>query len=264
VAVDSGTNVYFNDGSSIIVRMTPAGVITTLAGQSGVTGTNDGTGSSARFNHPSGLAVDGATNVYVADSGNNTIRKITPQGVVTTLAGVAKVAGGYDGTNGTSSVGLFNGPRGVAVDEATNVYVADYNNHTVRRITPAGVVTTLGGLLNLPASADGAGNEARFYYPEGIAVANGVLYVADSYNDTIRRGIITQPVMVPSGIGFNDQHPVFSVVGLPGQPVVVQGTSNLVDWVPLWTNTIGYQALSFSDPRTNHLPQYFYRAAIPR
>ena len=264
VAVDSGTNVYFNDGSSIIVRMTPAGVITTLAGQSGVTGTNDGTGSSARFNHPCGLAVDSATNVYVADSGNNTIRKITPQGVVTTLAGVAKVAGGYDGTNGTSSVGLFNGPRGVAVDEATNVYVADYNNHTVRRITPAGVVTTLGGLLNLPASADGAGNEARFYYPEGIAVANGVLYVADSYNDTIRRGIITQPVMAPSGIGFNDQHPVFSLTGLPGQPVVVQGTSNLVDWVPLWTNTLSFEALSFSDLRTNRLPQYFYRAAIPR
>ncbi len=264
IAVDRSTNVYVNDGNAIIVKITPTGTATTLAGLAGTTGTNDGTGSAARFNHPCGLAVDLGGNVYAADSGNNTIRKITPQGVVTTLAGVAKRAGGSDGTNGTSSVGLFNGPRGLAVDEATNVYVADYNNQTVRRITPAGVVTTVGGLFNLPGSADGAGNEARFYYPEGIAVANGVLYVADSYNDTIRRGVITPPVMVPSGVGYNDHHPVFSLTGLPGQPVVVQGTSNLVDWVPLWTNTLGYQALSFSDPQTNDLPQYFYRAAIPR
>jgi hypothetical protein len=264
IAVDRSTNIYVNDGNAIIVKIPPTGAAITLAGLAGTTGTNDGTGSAARFNHPWGLATDLAGNVYVADSGNNTIRRITPQGAVTTLAGVAKVAGGFDGTNGTSSVGLFNGPRGLAVDQATNVYVADYNNHTIRRVTPAGVVTTVAGVLNLSGTADGVGNGARFYYPEGIAVANGVLWVADSYNDTIRRGIITPPVIVPGSIGYPNQHTVFALTGLPGQTVVVLGASNLVDWVPLWTNTLGYQALSFSDLRTNYFPQYFYRAAIPR
>jgi sugar lactone lactonase YvrE len=264
VAVDSGTNVYLNDGSSIIVKITPTGAITTLAGLSGVTGTNDGTGSSARFNHPCGLAVDSATNIYVADSGNNTIRKVTPQGVVTTLAGKAGFPGGVDGTNGTSSIPLFNSPQGVAVDGATNVYVADYNNHTIRRITPAGVVTTLGGLLNLPASVDATGIEARFNYPEGLTVNDGIIYVADSQNDTIRRGIITAPVIVRGGVGFNNRRFGFSLTGLPGQPVVVQGSTNLVNWFPLWTNTLGAEALSFSDPQAGPFTERFYRAFIPR
>ncbi|HLP75673.1 MAG TPA: hypothetical protein VK327_02035 [Candidatus Paceibacterota bacterium] len=262
IAVDRSTNVYVNDGNAVIVKIAPSGVVTPLAGLAGTTGTNDGVGSAARFNHPCGLAVDLATNVYVADSGNHTIRKITPQGAVTTLAGVAKVAGGFDGTNGTSSVGLFNGPRGVAVDGATNVYVADYNNQTIRRISPAGVVTTVAGLYNLSGSANGAGNGARFCYPEGIAVSNGSLYVADSANDTIRRGTITAPVLIPHSIGYTASHAVFSLTGLPGQPVVVLASTNLLDWVPIWTNTLDYQAISFSDPRTNRFPRYFYRAAI--
>jgi streptogramin lyase len=263
VAVDSGTNVYVNDGSSVIVKITPAGVITTLAGQPGVTGTNDGAGSGARFNRPCGLAVDSGTNVYVADSGNNTIRKVTPQGVVTTLAGKAGFAGGVDGTNGTSSVPLFNSPQGVAVDGATNVYVADYNNQTIRRITPAGVVTTLGGLLNLPASVDAAGIEARFNCPEGLTVNNGILYVADSRNNTIRQGVITAPAVVPGGAGFNNHHYGFSLTGLPGQTVVVQCSTNLLNWDPLWTNIFGTGVLSFSDPQTGLYPARFYRAFIP-
>jgi sugar lactone lactonase YvrE len=264
IAVDGATNVYINDGNAVIVKISPAGVATTLAGLSGVTGTNDGAGTSARFYLPRGLALDLATNLYVADSGNHTIRKITPQGAVTTVAGVPRVAGGVDGTNGTSSVGLFNGPQGVAVDAATNVYVADYNNHTIRRITPGGVVTTLGGLLNLPASLDGAGVESRFNYPAGIAVNNGILYVADSRNDTIRRGIITSPFIVPSSVAFANPHISFFLTGLPGQPVIVQGSTNLSDWVSLWTNTLGPGTLSFTDSRTNLLPKCFYRAAIPR
>jgi streptogramin lyase len=264
VAVDSGTNVYLNDGLSILLKITPAGVITTLAGKSGVTGTNDGTGATALFNRPWGLAVDGATNVYVADSGNHTVRKVTPQGVVTTLAGKPGVRGGVDGTNGTSSIPLFNNPQGVAVDAATNVYVADYNNHTIRRITPSGVVTTLGGLLNLPASIDATGIEARFNFPQGLTVIDGTIYVADSGNNTIRRGIITAPVIVRGSAGINNRHFGFSLTGPPGQPVVVQGSTDLVNWSPLWTNALGTQALYFIDPQAGPFPKRFYRVFIPR
>ncbi|MCX7806912.1 MAG: hypothetical protein N3A38_17260 [Planctomycetota bacterium] len=130
-------------------------------------GYEDGTGSAARFSYPCGVAVDSAGNVYVADIYNHTIRKITPAGVVTTFAGWA----GFNGsTDGTRSVALFFWPLDVAVDSSGNVYVADSGNHTIRKITPAGVVTTLAGLAGVEGSADGTGSAARFNYPRGVAV----------------------------------------------------------------------------------------------
>jgi sugar lactone lactonase YvrE len=194
VAVDSAGNVYVADYSNDTIRkVTPGGVVTTLAGLAGSPGGADGTGGAARFNAPNGVAVDGAGNLYVADKGNDTIRTVTPSGVVTTLAGLAGNPGSADGMG---SAAQFNNPTGVALDSAGNVYVADYHNDTIRKITPAGVVTTLAGLAGNPGSADGTGSQARFYNPGGVAVdATGNVYVADQFNQTIRKitpaGVVT-------------------------------------------------------------------------
>ncbi|MDP6772541.1 MAG: hypothetical protein QF704_17670, partial [Anaerolineales bacterium] len=120
------------------LKSTP--VVTTLAG-SGSEGSANGTGTAASFKSPSGVAVDGSGNVYVADTWNHMIRKITSEGVVTTLAG----SGSQGSANGTGTVASFSGPSGVAVDGSGNVYVADKDNHLIRKITSDGVVTTLAG-----------------------------------------------------------------------------------------------------------------------
>jgi sugar lactone lactonase YvrE len=192
VAVDSAGNVYVADTlNSTIRRVTPGGVVTTLAGLAGSEGSGDGTGCAARFSLPYGLAVDSAANVYVADTYNCTIRKVTPGGVVTTLAGLAGSSGSADGTG---SAARFCYPDGVAVDGAANVYVADCLNHTIRKVTPGGVVTTLAGLAGSSGSADGTRSGARFYYPQGVAVDSaGNAYVADTGNNTIRIGGVACP-----------------------------------------------------------------------
>src|SRR5437870_10925860 len=189
VAVDGAGNVYVGDTNNFTVRkITPAGVVTTLAGLAGNHDYTDGTGSNARFGNLFGIAADSAGNVYVADNTYSTIRKITPAGVVTTLAGTPGISGSADGTG---SAARFNSPRGIAIDSTKNLYVTDQNNQTIRKITPAGVVTTLGGVAGSYGIGDGTGPSARFMNPAGIAVANsGVLYVADSNNHEIRSGVL--------------------------------------------------------------------------
>lgn len=156
--------------------------VITFAGST-TQGSADGTGASASFWGTSGVAMDALGNIYVADSKNDLIRKITPVGVVTTLAGSAGVAGHADGT-GTSAT--FNQPAAVAVDSTGNVYVADYGNNEIRKITAAGVVTTFAGQLTSGA-ADGTGTAASFWRPSGVAVdSSGNLYVADTLNNEIR------------------------------------------------------------------------------
>lgn len=185
VAEDASGNLYVADtANNIIRRITPAGVVTTFAGFAGVPGSTDGAGAAARFNGPSGVAVDSSGNVYVADQGNNTIRVITSAGVVSTLAGASGVAGASDGTG---SAARFNYPSGVAVDAAHNVYVADRGNDTIRMITVGGTVSTLAGTAGVAGSTDGTGASASFYAPFALAVDGiGNVIVADTGNDTVR------------------------------------------------------------------------------
>src|SRR5688572_25591787 len=178
---------------------------TTLAGATS-SGAVDGIGNAARFNTPQGVAVDASGNVYVADTNNHTIRKITFFGVVTTLAGSA---GNLGTSDGVGSAARFNLPRGVAVDSAGNVYVADTSNNAIRKITAAGVTTTLAG--GTAGSVDGTGNAAQFISPSGVAVdASGFVYVADTGNNSIRRitpeGVVTTLAggLSPSNTGNTD------------------------------------------------------------
>ena len=198
ITVDGSGSLYVAGGDYSIFKITPAGGVSTLAGSWGESGSSDGPGSAARFGYPIGVAVDDSKNVYVADQDNHTIRKITPAGMVSTLAGLAGYAGSSDGSG---SAARFYYPSGVAVDGARNVYVADQNNHTIRKITPSGVVSTLAGLAGTWGSADGYGSSAQFYYPFGVAVDRaGNVYVADTSNSTIRR--ITPGGAVSTLAGF--------------------------------------------------------------
>jgi gliding motility-associated-like protein len=178
VVVDAAGNVYISDSGNNLIRMiTPAGVVTTFAG-SGVAGISNGTGTAARFNNPHGLTIDGDGNIYVADFAGNDIRKISPATVVTTLAG----SGTAGNANGTGAAATFNGPSGLAADPSGNIYVADYSNNLIRKITPAGVTTTFAG-SGTAGSTNGTGTGASFKSPYSITSDwQGNVYVAEASN----------------------------------------------------------------------------------
>jgi len=201
IAIDAADNLYVAEFyNNTIRKITKEGVVTTFAGASGKSGSSDGKGTAAQFSAPNDVTTDSAGNLYVADFNNNTIRKITPDGVVSTLAGSPGNPGSHDGTGSAAS---FDGPAGVVTDENGNVYVTELNNHTVRKITPTGVVTTVAGQPGKPGSGDGTGTAARLNAPWGITMdGHGNLYVCDAGNNMIRK-------ITPAGI-------VTTVVGKPG------------------------------------------------
>ena len=211
VAVNSRGIVFVADRwNHTIRRITQSGEVSTFAGSAGVYGSSDGIGSAARFNHPSGLAFDRDDYLYVADRYNNTIRRISPTGEVTTVAaavslqfpsGVAIDSAGNivvadtwnnairrisPGGEVTTLAGTFSFPSGVAADAADNVYVSDCHSSTIIRISPDGDVATLAG--STQGSSDGVGSAAEFTYPTGITVTpDGRVFVVDTWNFTVRR-----------------------------------------------------------------------------
>ena len=189
IVMNSSGDFFVSDSFNHTIRkITSGGVVTTFAGTAGASGSTNATGAAARFRFPLGLAIDSSDNLYVIDQGNHTLRKITSAGVVTTLAGSPGIAGS---TDGTGSSALFDTPYGVAVDSSGNVYVTDYFNHTVRKVTSTGVVTTIAGNAGVAGSTDGASLDARFAAPAGIAInGSGHLIIVDHVNSTIRRIIL--------------------------------------------------------------------------
>jgi sugar lactone lactonase YvrE len=202
VAVDAAGNVFVADTDTHSIRkITPAGTISYFAGQAGTSGTNDGLGLAARFNRPTGLAVDSEGNLFVADSDNFTLRKITPGGSVSTIAGRPGETGYQDG--GTNEA-LFNWPFGIAVDQAGSLYVTEYYAYTVRKVHPSGSVWTLAGEPGRPGVEDGPGNEARFIAPAGVAVdGDGNAYVTEYGLHTLRK--ITPDGVVLTVAGLSEQ-----------------------------------------------------------
>lgn len=180
VAVDSSGNVYVADSATnqaspsfgVVRKITPAGVTTTLAGQSGTGGTSDGTGTAATFGNIGGIAIDKSGNLFVTDRTNGSVRKI----VIATRAVTTVVA-----------TGTFKNPVGIAVDSSGNLYVADTGNFVIRKIS-GGTVSTLAGTVGTQGFADGAGTSATFGLPNGIAVdSSGNVYVVDTIYNKIRK-----------------------------------------------------------------------------
>ncbi|QGZ42739.1 sugar lactone lactonase YvrE [Pseudoduganella flava] len=199
IAAGPRGTVYVADGGDAnrIRTIAPDGRVATLAG--GTEGYADGKGAAAHFNTPSAVALDHQGNLYVADTGNHAIRKVSPDGTVTTLAG-----NGQPGdADGKGAAARFNGPVGIAVDDAGIVYVADTYNDRIRRIAPDGTVTTIAG-SGQPGDDDGPAAAAAFDTPSGIAVApDGTLFVADTGNHAVRRigtdGVVTTVAVPPQG-----------------------------------------------------------------
>ncbi len=196
IAVNSKGELFVADSYNYTIRKIALnGEATTFAGVAGKAGYSDGFGTQVLFNKPLGIAIDGKDNIYVADSdfdgeggGNCLIRKISPKGKVTTLAGVPLKSGHVDGKAKESQ---FNRPVGITVTADGVIFIADTEADLIRKINKRGRVSTIGGSYLDESFADGTGSNARFADPQAIVVdREGNLYISDTFNNRIRKGVI--------------------------------------------------------------------------
>jgi sugar lactone lactonase YvrE len=274
IAADRYGGLYVADNQAIR-RLTADGtnwITRTLAGLAGAWGYLDGTNGNARFNAPCGIGVDSATNIYVADFGNNVIRKVTSVGtnwVVTTIAGSNISAGSRDGTN---SGARFWNPYGIAVDDGGVVFVADSENHSIRKITPSGtnwVVTTIGGLgtiIGLPdfqGNSDGVGSDARFASPTALMVSSdGTVFVADYLNNAIRQGTPLLPVLGMPEVSAGAVH--LSWTAITGQLYQLQSSADLTssNWINVDGAVSSMNGAASADDNISGSAQRFYRVLL--
>jgi sugar lactone lactonase YvrE len=208
VAVDTAGNLFIADFGNVRVRkVTPSGIITTVAGigpawygTSGFGG-DGGPATSAQLDNPHGVALDSAGNLFIADQGNNRVRKVTPNGIITTVAGNGTQDFGGDGGPATSAQLFW--PSGVAVDTAGNLFIADYGNQRVRKVTPGGVISTVAGIGSYGFSGDGrAATAAQLYNPSGVALDSaGNLFIADYGGNRVRKVTPGGVISTVAGIG---------------------------------------------------------------
>lgn len=259
LAMDADGNVFVADlGSHTIRKVTPDGDVSTVAGRAYERGTADGPASSARFCFPTGLAFDAVGNLFIADQGNSIIRKLTPEGLVLTVAGRAGESGHEDGPG---LAARLHSPCGLVVDAQGNLLVADARTHVIRRMNPAGLVSTVGGMRGWGNFSDGIGGGAWFYAPFGLALdRDGTLLVADAGNHVIRRGKpLPQPELCLQMEGGIVQ---LVINGTPGALVVVEYRDTLEgdnEWLPLEYCWLWDGTGTVLDPDSDHVPQRFYR-----
>lgn len=190
IVVDYGLNII-----QLVSALTGTATLTTLAGSSGNSGSSNGTGTSASFYGLHGVVADTSGNLFVSEVFNNGIRKITTPtstATVTTFVGVLGTAGSADGT---TTDAYFFYPRGITIDSSNNIYVADSVNHTIRKITSAGVVTTLAGYAGTSGTTNGTSSAARFNFPNSVVTDGVNVFVADSQNNSIRQIVISTGVV---------------------------------------------------------------------
>ncbi len=261
VAADASGNVYVADGGNHVIRkISAAGVVSTLAGTALQSGFVNGTGAAARFNTPWGLAVDGSGNVYVADSENNAIRRVTPGGVVTTVAG-SGISGAADGL---AAVAQFNRPRGVSVGAADALYVADYGNSTIRKITAGGSVSTIAGAANIVGLVNSVGASARFYDATDVVADGTTVYVADTSNNQIRRGVPASTAALPfiSVQALNQEVSVGQTVSFR---VAAAGSGLTYQWLKNGVPISGATSVTYTiaSPQESDVAVYLVRIAGP-
>jgi sugar lactone lactonase YvrE len=262
VVVAPNWTIYVADcGNHLIRAISPGGAVTTLAGSPETWGSDDGAGSSARFNGPVGLALDDQGNLFVSDSNNHAIRKITPDGRVATWAGVPAVDGWVDGDRVTAR---FTKPAELAFDKQGNLFVADSFNHVIRKISSDGEVATVTGVAGSHGSADGANGKARWFNPYGLAIRpDGSLVVADAYNELIR--VVTVPFK--AGVHFLDGSPgaTLSWNSVVGKEYQVQYRSGFgsASWVDLGGPvTAASLSTTLTDSIGDPEGQRFYRVMV--